>query len=315
MEYRYLGQTGISVSRLCFGSLTLGPLQAHLKINEGAALLRYAFEQGINFIDTAQLYQTYPYIKKALKGWDKKVVIATKSYDYTWEGMKKSVEEARLALDRDYLDIFLLHEQESALTLKGHQPALDYLLEAKSRGIIRAIGVSTHTVEVIKVATSNDNLEVIHPIVNYQGLGLLDGTLADLLPALKDAYEAGKGIYGMKPLGGGNLIKDVQKALEFVFELPYLHSVAAGCKMEEELIYNLSILEGITPPKKIVDKLNSTSRRLHIESWCQGCGTCVLRCPYGSLVLHERKVIWDETNCVLCGYCGAVCPHFAIKVI
>ncbi|MFZ5754869.1 MAG: aldo/keto reductase, partial [Bacillota bacterium] len=134
MEYQLLGHTGLKVSRLCFGSLTMGPLQANLSIKQGAALLRYAFELGVNFIDTAKLYRTYPYIKEALRGWDAPVIIASKSYDYTWEGMQRSVEEARLAIDRDYLDIFLLHEQESELTLEGHRPALEYLWEAKAKG-------------------------------------------------------------------------------------------------------------------------------------------------------------------------------------
>ena len=136
MEYRILGKTGIKVSRLCFGALTVGPLQANLPIEEGAAVLRYALENGVNFIDTAKLYKTYPYIKKALKGWDKPVVIASKSYDYTWEGMKKSLEEARIAIDRDYIDIFMLHEQESELTLEGHREALEYLVEAKEQGCL-----------------------------------------------------------------------------------------------------------------------------------------------------------------------------------
>ena len=107
-------------------------------------VLRYALEQGINFIDSAKIYETYPYIREALKGWSKEVIITSKSYDYEYEGMKKTVEEARQALNRDKIEIFMLHEQESALTLKGHWPAIEYLLEAKAKNIIGAVGVSTH---------------------------------------------------------------------------------------------------------------------------------------------------------------------------
>jgi aryl-alcohol dehydrogenase-like predicted oxidoreductase len=71
MIYTELGRTGLSVSRLCFGALTVGPLQSNLPLNEGAAVIRYALEQGVNFIDTAKLYGTYPYIREALRGWDK----------------------------------------------------------------------------------------------------------------------------------------------------------------------------------------------------------------------------------------------------
>ena len=62
MEYRLLGQTGMKVSRLCFGALTIGPLQAKLPLGEGVAVIRAALAAGVNFIDTAQLYGTYPYI-------------------------------------------------------------------------------------------------------------------------------------------------------------------------------------------------------------------------------------------------------------
>ncbi|MBZ4652827.1 MAG: aldo/keto reductase [Peptococcaceae bacterium] len=315
MEYKLLGNTGLKVSRLCFGALTIGPLQANLSIKQGAALLRYAFELGVNFIDTAKLYGTYPYIKEALRGWDTPVIIASKSYDYTWEGMRQSLEEARLALNRDYLDIFLLHEQESELTLEGHRPALEYLWEAKVKGLIKAVGVSTHTVEVVKVAAARPDIEVIHPLVNYQGLGLLDGALPELIEAIKTAYSAGKGIYGMKPLGGGNLIRDVDKALQYAFNLPYLHSVAVGCKTPEELVYNICIMEGKEPPPSLKKKTRGIPRKLHIEEWCQGCGECVKKCPSALLKIQEGKAVLTGEGCLFCGYCGAACPQFAIKVL
>lgn len=315
MDYRQLGQTGIYVSKMCFGSLTISPLQAALSINEGADLIRYALEQGVNFIDTAKLYKNYPYLKKALKGWDKPVVIASKSYDYTWEGMKKSIEEARLAIDRDYIDIFMLHEQESELTLKGHAPAIEYMLEAKAKGYIKAVGVSTHTVEVVRVAAEREDIEVIHPIVNYKGLGLLDGTLEDLLIEIKKAYNNKKGIYGMKPLGGGNLLGHVDEALDFAFNLPFLHSVAIGCQRKEELDYNLAMMYGQEPSKVVKEMVRSKKRRLLIEDYCEGCGACIEKCPYGLLTLKNEKAHLDKEGCVLCGYCGAVCPQFAIKIV
>lgn len=315
MKYANLGKTGIIVSRLCFGSLTVGPLQANLSLKEGAAVIRYALENGVNFIDTAKIYGTYPYIKKALQGWDKPVVIASKSYDYTREGMRRSLEEARLALDRDYIDIFLLHEQESELTLKGHRPALEYLSEAKSRGLVKAVGVSTHTVEVVRVAAVMEEIDVIHPIVNMQGLGLLDGDLSSLMPALKLAWENGKGIYGMKPLGGGNLVGRVREALEFAFGCPYLHSVAVGCKLREEVEYNLTVMEGLEPPAGLDAFLRKAPRRLHIEGWCTGCGQCVKSCPFNLLKVENGKATLVGENCMLCGYCGAACKQFAIKIV
>ncbi len=314
MDVQDLGKTPLKVSRLCFGSLTLGPLQANLNLTQGAGLLRYGFERGINFVDTAQLYQTYPYIREALKGWAGEVFIASKSYDYTKEGMKKSLEEARKALNRDCIDIFMLHEQESLLTLEGHRPALDYLWEAKARGLVRAVGVSTHTIALVNAAADREDIEVIHPIVNYRGLGIVDGSLPEMLKALQKAWDKGKGIYGMKPLGGGHLIKEARKALEFVFQIPYLHSVAIGCQTREELEYNLCILQGEEPDPKLAERLNKKQRTLHIEEWCEGCGACATKCPFGLLEIKEGKAVLSGEGCVTCGYCASVCPQFAIKV-
>lgn len=314
MRYRMLGVTEIEVSRICFGALTIGPLQANMSLAEGAAVLRHALEQGVNFIDTAQLYRTYPYIKKALLGWDRPVVIASKSYDYTAKGMKKSLEEARMALNRDVIDIFMLHEQESELTLAGHKPALDYLWEAKARGLVRAVGISTHTVKMARIAAERSDIEVIHPIVNLHGFGLHDGSLAEMLAALKLACQNGKGIYGMKPLGGGNLLGQVKEALEFVFNLPYLHSVAIGCRIKEELDNNICILEGRIPVAEITNKLACETRALYIADWCTGCGACAAKCPQGLLTVASGKARLTGQGCLLCGYCGAACKELAIKI-
>src|SRR5699024_5104730 len=121
------------VSKLCFGALTIGPLQRGLSEKEGGAILRRALELGVNFIDTAELYGTYGHIRSALRAFESNypIVVATKSYAFTREGMLESLEKARNELDLDVIPIFLLHEQESSHTLRGHWPALEVLLQAK----------------------------------------------------------------------------------------------------------------------------------------------------------------------------------------
>ncbi|MCG0276402.1 MAG: aldo/keto reductase [Thermosediminibacteraceae bacterium] len=315
MQYTSLGKTGILVSRLCFGTLTLGPLQANFSAEKGADLICRAVEFGVNFLDTAEFYQNYPHIRLAIKKSGKDLVIATKSYAFTYEGMKESVEKARKALDRDIIDIFMLHEQESRLTLKGHREALEYLIEAKEKGIIRATGVSTHTVEVVLAASEMDEIDVIHPIVNYRGIGIKDGTVDDMINAIKKAYDKGKGIYGMKCLGGGNLIREKKKAFKFVLGLPYLHSIAVGMKSEHEVIANVLTFEGKDVPEEVEKCISSAKRRLIIENWCEGCGRCVRRCGFKALFLEKGKAAVNSERCTLCGYCGGVCPEFCIKVV
>ena len=119
MQYRKLGTTDLTVSRLCFGSLTISPLQANLSVEDGADIILFAMEIGVNFIDTAEFYRNYQYINRALKKAKRDLIISTKSYAYTYSGMKESVEKARKETGKDVIDIFMLHEQETEITLNG----------------------------------------------------------------------------------------------------------------------------------------------------------------------------------------------------
>lgn len=314
MKYSTLGKTGIEVSRLCFGGLVIGPLQVNLPVDEGAEIIRTAMELGVNFIDTAELYGTYPHIRQAIKITGRKPVIATKSYAYTAQGAAESVEKARRELDVDVIDIFLMHEQESRLTLQGHREAYEYYLNAKEKGIIRAVGVSTHNIEVVEAAAEMPEIEVVHPLINISGIGIGDGTIDQMLAAVKKAYDAGTGIYSMKALGGGNLLNSYQQCMDFVLGIPYIHSIAMGMQSPEEVIMNVSVVNGEEVPAEIRKALRRKPRKLHIDYWCEGCGQCVQRCKQGALEIREGKAVVDKKRCALCGYCGSVCPLFAIKI-
>lgn len=315
MELRSLGRTGIMVSRLCFGSLTIGPFQAGLPVKEGANVLRYALEQGVNFIDTADSYGTYPYIREALRGWTGEVVVASKSYDYTAQGMAGSLDRACRELGREWVDIFLLHEQETALTLAGHREALDYLLAAKQRGLVRAVGISTHSVAAVEAALDMPEIEVIHPLINRQGIGIMNGGLQEMLAMVEQAHAAGKGIYAMKALGGGHLIPNVREALRFVLTLPTVDAVAVGMQSQAEVEMNVALFLGRPVPAEVAAQVQRKPRRLHVEDWCQGCGTCVPVCPQGALRVNGARVEVDATRCIFCTYCARACPDFCLKVV
>jgi len=313
--YTTLGKTEFEVSRICFGTLTIGPLQKNYSIAQGVEVLKQASENGINFFDTAELYETYPYLNGLLKAVKKPVIIASKSYAYTFEGMMDSIEKARREIDRDYIDIFLMHEQESALTIKGHYPAWEALLTAKEKGIVKAVGVSTHHVQGVSAAKELAGIDVIHPIINYKGLGIVDGTVEDMLQEIKSARVQGIGMYGMKALGGGNLSGDYLKALQYVFAIKELDAVALGMQDISEIQANCMILKGTQLPEELHMKLLEQDKRLRIESWCSNCGECIKKCSQGALSFNElQELKVQHEKCILCGYCSTVCSDFCIKV-
>lgn len=315
MEYRFLGATGIRVSRLCFGSLTLSPSHGAVDRRRAAALLRFALEQGINFIDTAESYQNYECLRIALAGRSDEAVIASKSYAYTRKDMERSLTGALRALDRSYLDLFLLHEQETALTIRGHYEALAYLLEAKEKGLVRAVGISTHAVAAVRAAAAMAEIDVIHPLLNRHGLGIIDGDCEAMLAAVAEARAAGKGIYVMKALGGGHLAGEAAEALRFVFGLPFVDAVAVGMASRAEVKANVLLADGRPLPPRLAQAVRARPRRLLVEEWCTGCGACVASCHQGALVVVDGRVQVRAARCILCGYCARACRDFCLKVV
>ncbi len=338
-----LGRRGPIVSRFCLGMLPLSPLQSNLPRPAAVRLLERALEVGVTFFDTAELYRTYPLVRDVLRP---PAVVATKAYAYTYEGMRESLRRALAETGREYIDLFLLHEQESRLTLAGHAEALRCLVEAREAGVVGAVGVSTHAPAVVEAAAEMEEIDVIHPLVNYRGLGLLGGTLDEMVAAIAKAGRAGKGVYAMKILGGGHLaargspaaagpaagaaepgafVGSAEEAFAFIRSLPAVHAVAVGVKSREELEYDLALLEGGLSPErlaKLAARVSRKSRSLYIEEHCEGCGRCVERCRYGALSLAAvpgcpggKKAVVDQTKCVLCGYCAAACRDFCIKVV
>ena len=315
MIYKRLGNTELNISRICFGSLVMGPLQIGMPVEAGAQILAYALSRGINFVDTAELYETYPYIRRAAEIFGKYPIISTKSYAWDEKTAQESLDKARRDLNIDVIDIFMLHEQESEWTLKGHQQAMEYFLQAKQRGIIRAVGVSTHYIEVVKIAGNMSEIDVIHPLINKEGLGIQDGSAEQMLDAIHAAHTAGKGIYSMKALGGGNLIHRYSSCMEYVLRQPFIDAIAIGMQSVEEVDVNIDILEGREPKRETVEKLTTRNRKIHIDFWCKGCGKCVKRCSQQAIRINEKKqAAVDQNKCLCCGYCSSVCPEFAIKI-
>jgi len=174
------------------------------------------------------------------------VVIASKTYEP--EG---AVERALRELETDYLDIMLIH----CVGLSWIEPArraLAILGRDRERGLLRAVGFSTHSAEVARRAAGWPEVEVLLGIVNPTGIWargeqVEDGTIADMLEGLERAHAAGKGVYAMKVLGHGSLASDPAQAIGFAARLPYVHSLCIGMRNLDEVRQNLVMLEGHEP--------------------------------------------------------------------
>ena len=314
MEIRALGDTGLKVSRMCFGTLTMSPLQTNMAPLEGAKLLIYAYEKGVRFLDTADLYGTYPHIRLALKEYPD-YVVSSKAYCYDAETARAALERCFRGIDRDYVDLFMLHEQESLYTLRGHEEALAYLDDQRARGHIGAVGVSTHFVACVNAVRRFPLIRVVHPLINAGGVGIQDGSREDMESAVRAARQTGVGVFAMKPLGGGHLISDNESALRYVIESPLLDSIAVDMRTVAEIDANVAMFEGTADAGKRLHDLAGRERHMLVHDWCEGCGRCRDRCAQKAIEVVDGRACIDETKCVFCGYCARVCPQFCIKVV
>ncbi|HHT21480.1 MAG TPA: aldo/keto reductase [Tissierellia bacterium] len=297
-------------SRLCFGSLTVSPLQCDFSAGQAAELFCYALQKGINFFDTAELYRNYDHFKLFFEQIRREeVVFASKCYAYDKESAKRSLDLALTGANIDYLDFFMLHEQESEHTLRGHAEAIDFFLDMKAQGLLRRFGISTHFVAGALAAAEDDRIEVVHPIINRQGIGIADGTREDMEQALRKLRQAGKFIYAMKALGGGHLLKEYPQALSYALALD-VDAIAIGMQSAAEIDHNLAAFSGQTDLEPV-----PKSRHLNIDEWCIGCGNCAARCQQQAIQVIDGRAVVDDSRCVLCSYCVETCPDFCIKVI
>jgi len=321
MKYNKLGNTNLYVSPVAFGVLTVGNTQLNLPVAEGAELIKYALSKGINFFDTAQYYETYPYLKEGLKDVDMSAdnpdrpVICTKCLDLTYSQMEYAIEEALRELDIDFIDIFLMHEVRQTPDWENRSGAWQCLQDYKAKGVIKAIGISTHHVDVTEKMADIPKCDVVFPLINYAGLGIRKGdgpgTADEMAAAIKKCSDAGKGVFAMKAFGGGNLTGSYVKALDYVSSLEGIDSIMVGIGKTEEIDTLVDYAEGKLPADYQPD---ISKKKIHVDPGdCEGCGTCIERCPNKAIFRNSNGIA--EVNhdvCLTCGYCAPVCPVRAI---
>jgi len=237
------GKTGLEVSGLCVGT-DYRDFYGHPDL--GGALLRRAYELGLNFWDTADDYGAHPSIREALKSLDRsKIVIATKTYGKEGRDVEESIERSLREMETPYIDIYMLHAVDSIQEFKNRSQALKAILEAKEKGLIRAAGLSTHSAQMTWALADIPEIEVVLTVLNKAGLRM-SGSLNEMERATRRIYEAGKAVYLMKVLARGKLADRIESALHYVYKLSYVHSVSIGMKSLNELETNVRIVNELS---------------------------------------------------------------------
>lgn len=234
-----LGHSGIRTSRLAMGSGTIGwhgsSNQTRIGMDAFVKLLLNGYhENGLRFFDTADSYGSHPYVAAALKQLPRdKVTVLTKTDNRTAAGVRADLDRFRKELGVDMIDIVLIHGAIEADWTTRFRPVMDVLSEAREKGIIRAHGVSCHTIQALRAAAASPWVEVdlarLNPIGRYT-----DADPNTVISVLKQMKDQGKGVIGMKILGQGDLRDHPGEAIRFALGSGVLDAFTIGAESRAE---------------------------------------------------------------------------------
>jgi aryl-alcohol dehydrogenase-like predicted oxidoreductase len=189
LQFRTLGKTGLKVTTMGFGCM----------VTSDPVVIAQAVEMGVNFFDTARVYQggnNERMVGAALKGKRKNLILSSKTLASTKDGALAHLETSLKELQTDYLDIWYLHSKSKP------EHITDELLEAqaiaKQQGKIRFAGISTHVGhrELIPAVIKSGKFDVLLASYNFT----MGKTIDDLL---EQTRAAGIGVVAMKVFAGG----------------------------------------------------------------------------------------------------------------
>ncbi len=320
MEKRILGKTNLEVSVVGFGGI---PAQ-RLSKEEVLELLTEAYDQGMNFIDTARGYMaSEELLGFALEklGRDK-FYLATKSMSKTYEGIKEEFNTSLSLLRTDYIDLYQFHNIKTFDEydqVMGEDGAYKAVKELKEQGKIREIGITSHSKEVLDMAIDTglfNTIQYPYNAVETQGEELF-----------KKAKENNIGVIVMKPLAGGAISKG-ELAIRFVLDNPNVSVVIPGMDSTSQIIQNARAgkdrREMTEEEKEILTKEASTLG----PEFCRRCGYC-MPCTVGidiptnflmeGYFTRYNLKEWSQSRydsfsikanaCIECGICETKCPY------
>ena len=313
-----LGKTDLMVTKTAFGAL---PIQ-RISVDDAVKLVRRAYEGGINYFDTANMYSdSEEKIGEALHDVRQNIVISTKSGGKDKATVQAHIENSLRMLKTDYIDLYQVHnpnmaQLEQVLAQGG---ALEALLEAKEQGKIGHIGLTAHSVEVFEKALELPWVETImfpYNIVETQGEALI-----------KKCAEKNIGFVDMKPLAGG-AIEDAALAMRFLVSNPDVTVVIPGMADPKEVEVNLSAAENTAPlSADELEKVAEVRQTLGTQFCrrCNYCAPCTVGINIPSVFLFQGYLDrygladWAKDRygamavkasaCVQCGACEPRCPY------
>ncbi|MHC4712768.1 MAG: aldo/keto reductase [Planctomycetota bacterium] len=320
MKYLQLGNTGLEVSELGFGGI---PIQ-RVSHEEAVRVVRFAYESGITFFDTAAGYGTSEErIGEALDGVRDKCVIATKNGAADADGCREQIERSLKGLRTDYLDLFQFHacsSREKYERIMAPGGAYEAATTARDEGLVRRIGVSSHSAEVALETVKSGDFETVQFPLNLIATGAAD----DIFP---EADKRGMGVIVMKPLGGGP-IEDAAAAFAFLRQYPQWIPIP-GIETKEQLAEILGVYER---ENVVTEEVKARWEEIRGDLgmyFCRRCGYCG-PCPQGvgidglmtldtlmkrfpkHRLLSEQWIVNNVEsieNCADCGDCEDKCPY------
>jgi predicted aldo/keto reductase-like oxidoreductase len=244
-----LGKTGLKLSRLGIGVGTnSGNVQRSLGTEGFNRLIRYAYDQGITYIDTADGYKTHPFVRDAIKGLPREKLFIQSKMPGLPEKPLEVLDRYRKELGVDYIDSLLIHCMVKNDWDQTHKRLIDAFEEAKEKKIIRAHGLSCHSMPALTKAAEFDWVDVNLVRINPQGAHIdtpaeswnakSDAShLAVVLEQIKIMRKNRHGVIGMKLIGNGEFTnpEDREKSIRYTMQSGLTDAVVIGFKSTEEI--------------------------------------------------------------------------------
>ena len=242
-----LGRTGIRMSRLGVGTGTIGgggqSNQTRLGLEAFTKLMRHAFERGITYFDAADSYGSHTFIRHVLKEIPRdQVTILTKLRARARSDVQNDMERLLKELGTDYIDILLLHCMTESDWPTQMASRMDVFSAAKEKKIVRAVGVSCHSVEALETAAESPWVDVVLARINHDG-EKMDAKPNVVVPVLRKIHDAGKAVLGMKIVGEGRLVEQLDRSLEYVLKLDCVDAMTVGFEDTTEVDDTISRME------------------------------------------------------------------------